>query len=123
MTAVSASVSTVLNQARALRGALDGLSTALESGDAERVLQAERPLAEAVAACARPAAEVGDAAAVRDELTHAGRLLARCRASGLALGALIEATLSVLGRDGSYDRHGERLVTGSIRRHDLQARG
>jgi len=120
---VSATDPTVLDQARGLRQALDGLSAALASGDADEVLRAEAPLADAVAACARPAAALGDADAVRAELSLASRLLGRCRASGMALAAVLEATLSVLGRDGSYDRHGERLVNGSIRRHDLQARG
>lgn len=120
---MSATDPTVLDQARGLRQALDGLSAALASGDPDRVLRAEAPVAAAVAVCGRPAAALGDATAVCEELDVASRLLARCRASGLALGALLEATLGVLGRDGDYDRHGERLVTGSIRRHDLQARG
>jgi len=114
---------TVFAQARELRVALDGLSDALASGDPDRVLGAEAPLAAAVADCAHPAATVGDADGVRDEVSRIGALLARCRASGLALAALLEATLAVLGRDGDYDRHGERLVTGSIRRHDLRVRG
>jgi hypothetical protein len=113
---------TALDQAHELRVALEGLSSALGSGDPDAVLRAEAPLAAAVAACARPAAVAGEGAAVLDEVTRASRLLARCRASGVALAALLEATLDVLGRDGAYDRQGGRPVTGSIRRHDLQAR-
>lgn len=115
---------TVLDQARALGTALDGLTTALASGDPDAVLRAEAPLAAAVAACARPAAacNAADADAVGAEVTRASRLLARCRVSGAALTAILEATLNVLGHDGAYDRQGGRPVTGSIRRHDLHAR-
>ena len=101
---------------------MDGLATALASGDPDAVLRAESPLAAAVAACARPAASIGDRDAVRAEVTRASLLLARCRVSGAAVTAILEATLSVLGRDGAYDRQGGRPVTGSIRRHDLHAR-
>lgn len=116
------SVPTVLDQARDLRVALDTLASALEAGDADAVLRAEPPLAAAVAACARPATSIGDRDAVRGEATRVGQLLARCRISGAALAAVLEATLGVLGHDGAYDRQGGRPVTGSIRRHDLQAR-
>lgn len=113
---------TAFTQARDLRVALEGLAAALDATDPDAVLRAEPALAAAVAACVRPAATVGDAQGVVAEVTHAQRLLARCRASGAALSALLEATLTVLGRDGDYDRQGGRQVTGSIRRHDLQAR-
>jgi hypothetical protein len=113
---------TALDQAHALGTALDGLATALASGDPDAVLQAEPPLAAAIAACARPAATTDDPAALRAAVTRASQLLARCRTSGAALAAVLETTLGVLGRDGAYDRQGGRPATGSIRRHDLHAR-
>jgi hypothetical protein len=115
-------VPTAYSQARDLRIALEGLAAALDATDPEAVLQAESALAAAVKACDRPAPLAGDAQDVVVELTRAQQVLARCRVFGAGLSALLEATVSVLGRDGDYDRHGGRRVAASIRRYDLEAR-
>jgi hypothetical protein len=112
----------VLGQARALRAALEDLAGALSRGDAPRVLAAE-PALQAALAAVDPAGvgtrEDRDAAAI--ELAAARAALARCRAIGAANAELTGVTLDVLGRTGSYSRHGAGQPRGP-RGRDLHAR-
>ncbi len=112
----------VLGQARALRAALEDLAGALSRGDAPGVLAAEPTLQAALAAVDPAGAgtpEDRDAAAI--ELAAARAALARCRAIGAANAELTGVTLDVLGRTGSYSRHGANQPRGP-RGRDLHAR-
>ena len=110
------------DRARALRVALERLAAALAGGDAAAVLAAE-PLLQA-ALEAGPADDLASPearASVVDDLAAARAALARCRALGAARAELTGVTLDVLGRTGSYDRHGAGQPRGP-RGRDLHAR-
>lgn len=112
----------VLGQARALRTALEDLAGALSRGDAPMVLAAEPALQAALmsgSAAAPASGEERDAAA--GELAGARAALARCRAIGAANAELTGVTLDVLGRTGSYSRHGAGQLR-APRGRDLHAR-
>jgi len=110
------------DRVRALRVALERLAAALGRGDAAAVLAAEPLL--------RGALEAGlpddlalpmDRTTVADDLAAARAALARCRAIGAASAELTGVTLDVLGRTGSYGRHGAGQPRGP-RGRDLHAR-
>jgi hypothetical protein len=111
-----------LDRARALRVALERLAVALARGDAAAVLAAE-PLLQAALEVGSPddLAAPEDRAAVAADLAAARAALARCRAVGAASAELTGVTLDVLGRTGSYGRHGAGQPRGP-RGRDLHAR-
>jgi len=91
-----------------LRLALDDLARALAAGDAEAVLRAEPPLAEALRAMASVDVAGLDAAdrwQVREQLDEALRALARCEALGdvvMDYASAVSEPVAAYGRGGRH---------------------
>ena len=96
-----------LAAARRVRAALDHVADALVNARLEGVLEAERPLATAVATW--PAAAVAggaDREPLRQEMVRLQTSLERCRRLGLVWTALAAASPRASGWARGYDRRG-----------------
>jgi hypothetical protein len=94
---------TLLDAINKVHAALTGLANALETGDADRVLAAEQPLAEATTALETvDRARLTDEVHLRARLLEARLALERCRALGDASAEM----LNVLHPNSGYERTG-----------------